>query len=114
MKDVGVHHKRLEYDAAQEDHHYPQIRQDDRERDLLFFHGLLLWFRRCDCYLEPRRSMATMSAIPPHTKARWIRIRPTPTSAACPDSKMAASSNSTKLTNSPTITVSEVTANILI
>jgi hypothetical protein len=37
MKNVGVHHERLEHDAAEEDHNYPQIRQDDCERDLLFF-----------------------------------------------------------------------------
>src|SRR3712207_6732181 len=36
MKDVGVHHERLHHDGAQEDHHHPQVDQDDWERDLLY------------------------------------------------------------------------------
>ena len=55
-----------------------------------------------------------MSAIPPHAKVKRIRTRPTPASAACPDRTMAASSNSTKQTNSPTSTVSKVATNVLI
>src|SRR5829696_5639196 len=36
MKDVGVHHERLHHDGAQEDHHHPQVDQDDWERELLY------------------------------------------------------------------------------
>ncbi len=55
-----------------------------------------------------------MSATPTHGNTRRTRTRPTPASVARPDSRMAASSNSTKPTSSPAITVSMVTANVLI
>src|SRR5215203_5420232 len=42
-EDVGVDHERLQDYGAQQDHHHPQVRGDDRERESLYLlHGMLL------------------------------------------------------------------------
>jgi hypothetical protein len=48
VEGIWIDDQSVEHEGTEKDHQHPRMRQDERERDLWFLHGLLLSFRRCN------------------------------------------------------------------
>src|SRR5215208_8178044 len=59
VEGIRIDNQRIEHEGTEKDHQDPRMRQDERERDLSFVHGLLLWFRRYNGCSDLRRNLAS-------------------------------------------------------